>query len=74
MTRIARLLCRLGLHAFRPWAWNSVVEPMPVEKCARCGRGRKLLMCGAVLHYSLAQMEQAAEDLERAERGESHDR
>ena len=65
---IGRLLCWLGIHAFKPWAWNSVVEPLPIERCERCGVGRKFLTCGAAIRYSRETMEEAARELEDLEK------
>ena len=62
-----RLLCWLGLHDFEPWAYNSVIELLPIEKCRRCGVGRKCLTYGVVLRYSVEQMEEAAKELARRE-------
>jgi hypothetical protein len=61
------LLCRIGIHRFRPWAWNSVIEPLPIERCDRCGVGRKFLVCGAEIRYSVDTMAEADEDLARRE-------
>jgi hypothetical protein len=60
---LGRIACFFGLHRFRPWAINSVVEPLPVERCERCGVGRKWLTCGVELRYSREQMAEAEEDL-----------
>ena len=67
------LRCALGLHAFVPWAVNSVVEPLAIEKCRRCGCGRKFLICGASIRYSVEQMREAAEDLARRAKEEWRD-
>lgn len=66
------LLCRIGLHRFRPWAYNSLINPLPVERCERpgCGVGRQFHICGAILTYTAEQMREAAEVLAEKEAAE----
>ena len=70
------LLCRVGLHRFRPWAFNSLLNPMPVERCERsgCGVGRQFHIMGAIFTYTSDQMREMAEELERREEEKARNR
>jgi hypothetical protein len=52
------ILCRIGLHRFRPWAYNSVLNPLPIEICERpgCGVGRQFHITGAVFTFTAEQV------------------
>jgi hypothetical protein len=57
------LLCLIGLHEYRPFAFNSVVNPLPIEECERCGLGRQWNVAGFLTKYTRRQMAEARADL-----------
>lgn len=63
-------LCKIGLHSFKPWALNSVVNPIPIERCGRCGVGRQAVLWGGQIRYTRAEMDEAARSIEANQPGE----
>jgi hypothetical protein len=57
-------LCTFGLHKFKPWAINSLVNPIPVERCERCGTGRQWAGHGGQIRYTKAQLDEASRAVE----------
>lgn len=53
-----KLLCVIGLHRWTTVGYNSVLNPMPVERCERCGRGRQFHMYGDVYTWTRAEMDE----------------
>lgn len=60
-----KVLCKIGLHRFKPFAHNSLVNPLPVEECARCGIGRQLSPYGYETRYTREAIIEAKAQLER---------
>ena len=60
-----RWLCRIGVHRFRPYAYNSFVNPFPVEECTRCGIGQQFHLAGFTTRYTREQMTEARVDFDR---------
>jgi len=53
--------CRFGIHRWNIIGYNSVLNPMPVEQCTRCGLGRQFQMCGSEIQCAPEDMKEAEE-------------
>lgn len=49
--------CHFGIHDWQIIGYNSVLNPLPVEQCSRCGCGRQFEMTsGAEIRWTPEQM------------------
>jgi hypothetical protein len=51
--------CFVGLHRWTTVGYNSFLNPLPVERCDRCGIGRQFHIMGAELRFTKEQMDRA---------------
>lgn len=54
-------LCKIGIHKYRPFGYNSLVLPLPILRCDRCGKGVQYCM-GYTNAYTKEQLEAAARE------------
>lgn len=53
-----KFLCIIGFHKWETVGYNSVLNPMPVERCTCCGIGRQFHMYGDECRWSKTEMDQ----------------
>lgn len=63
-----KLLCAIGFHQWKIVGYNSVLNPMPVEMCERCGIGRQFHMYGAEFRWTKDEMNQMLSQQQNHER------
>lgn len=51
------ILCFFGLHDWHIVGYNSVINPLPVERCKDCGIGRQFNICGAEFRWTKDEMD-----------------
>ena len=56
--KLNKLLCLFGCHQWHPLTSGSILNPVPVERCERCGIGRQLHWAGEI-RWSRQEMEKA---------------
>jgi hypothetical protein len=56
---LGTLVCLFGLHRWEIVGYNSILNPLPVERCARCGIGRQFHVVGAEFRFTREQMEES---------------
>lgn len=51
------LRCRLGLHRYRHLTLTSLLMPIPLEECVRCGVGRQYDQFGSITTFTKEYMD-----------------
>jgi hypothetical protein len=62
---MAKFLCAIGIHKWRPLGIGSSMVPSNIDYCPRCMRGRERYLC-ATFRYSPEQVKELLiEDMRR---------
>ena len=62
--------CIVGLHRWTIIGYNSILNPLPVERCDRCGIGRQFHVTGAEFRFTREEMDEACKANARLDRQE----
>lgn len=53
----SKIRCLVGLHYWHEVGFVSLLNPIQLERCRRCGVGRQFQFMGALMYYSKPEMD-----------------